>query len=735
MMGSWERSRLPRRLVFVLLVTALLHPASATIREDEPVLLSGSSLTLVNGIPIGHFGLYRYVSSNGTFEPIPFQIDERVPHFFSGGGSVADVTELIYDILLEDNGLFDGDDELAFMYKDVGPQAPANAPGPPGADSLSYEIRVNDPRPGAPRADGWVYLFTGTGLTKSTDSYVSWGGLETDAMSSAHIEIGYAGRWQLTEYSVLSPCGSGSDLIDRVKARAGQAPDDGESEELWNGSSFYLGAGPEGQERGLAGPIRAIRYVRGAGSGLNTIHHDVFYEKHWIRTVNLRVHPVDNIWHYLDWLPQPGGLQLFTPTQRAGIALDGTPDGPIYGTFEDWNLVRSPEGGMVRMYWLPASPLYQTKLSYMVDDATYNDAPLNPPIYTDDDDQAIGNHGFRISSIVETASAAIQFKIRLFPLCGDVGDADLGDDYQELLDIPLGVTTVPQGETDGSIQTLRLDRDFDDVVLTWLPVSGAQLYRVYHAPDPSMPPGHWTLLDQVMNPEARDVGAIPLPDRSYLVYPVTPDQREMVDLSILKTVDDLGPSVGQDVVFSVAVSNAEKVIGATGVKVTDVLPSGYAYVSDDSAVTGTSYDPGTGVWDVGTIGSNQTVTLHITATVLATGDYTNVAEVLEADQPDRNDVYGDGGGLDTGSVSPVPGSVRTLIATRTADDVVLTWQAISGSLSYRVYISSTPDAPKGSWTLLADVPINQYVDSGAALLPGARFYSIVPVTGAGEGPH
>ncbi|MCH7403747.1 DUF11 domain-containing protein, partial [Belliella kenyensis] len=52
------------------------------------------------------------------------------------------------------------------------------------------------------------------------------------------------------------------------------------------------------------------------------------------------------------------------------------------------------------------------------------------------------------------------------------------------------------------------------------------------------------------------------------------------DLSINKTVDDLTPNVGSNVVFTLTASNAGP-SAATGVVVTDQLPSGYAYVSDN----------------------------------------------------------------------------------------------------------------------------------------------------------
>lgn len=721
-------------LVCAALAVAAVGPAGATIRQEQPVVVEGSQVPMLNGLEIARMGLFRYQAASGTFEPIPFQIDQRVLQYFPGSGSVVPVTTLIHDVLREDDGLLDGNDELAFMFKDVGDRAAEEKPGPAGADSLRYEIHVMDPRSGAPVPEGWVYLFTGDGLATSPVSYVSWGGLNTDPMSSDLMELGYDGNWKLTEYRVLAGCGSGADLLDRLKARAGSAPDAGESEEVWNQSSTYLGAGLPGEERGLVGPVRAIRYVRGAASGANTIHYDIFYRKLWVRHVDLRVHSVPNVWHYLDWLPVPG-LTMYTPTQTAGTPLDGSPDGPVYAPLEAWNLIRSPEGGGVRIYDVPPSPFVMQIEHYYVDDASFDDAPPNPPVYPDDDDQAIGNHGFRLGGLSSSSADTIPWTLELWTLCADEGDAALGAAYRQLWDVPLQVATLPQGETRGPIQTLQLEMDFSDVLLSWQPVVDAKWYRVYYAPDPTLPLGYWGLLDEGRATQAVDAGASAGPDRYYSVLAVTPDQREMVDLSMLKNVDDLGPAVGDDVTFAVTVRNARKVIGATGVTVWDLLPDGFAYVSDDSASTGTAYDPVSGIWDVGTIGSDETRTLHVTATVLPGGNYLNEAEVIAADQPDLNDVYDDGAGLDYAALEVVPGSVRTLRITRVGNDLVLEWSPVSGAIAYRVYANPTPGDPKTTWTMLSQVPTTQFVDTGAVTLPENRNYSVVAVTASGEGPH
>src|SRR5262249_30279822 len=153
-----------------------------------------------------------------------------------------------------------------------------------------FELLVRDPRPGGPWPDRFVYLFDGSGLPRSPAAYVSWDREPTTGIASDRYALDYEDRWLLTGLRLLSPCGAGADLLDRFKGRAGLSPQDAESEALWNDASIYLG--------GIVGPVRAIRYVQGAASGLNTIHHDVVYRGRWDRAISLRVHPLDNVWFY-----------------------------------------------------------------------------------------------------------------------------------------------------------------------------------------------------------------------------------------------------------------------------------------------------------------------------------------------------------------------------------------------------------------------------------------------------
>ncbi|MBB4801622.1 gliding motility-associated-like protein/uncharacterized repeat protein (TIGR01451 family) [Flavobacterium nitrogenifigens] len=111
------------------------------------------------------------------------------------------------------------------------------------------------------------------------------------------------------------------------------------------------------------------------------------------------------------------------------------------------------------------------------------------------------------------------------------------------------------------------------------------------------------------------------------------------DLSLTKTVSNATPLVGSLVTFSIQVTNSGPQ-EANGVTVTDLLPSGFTYVSY-SATTG-SYVPTTGLWTVGNMPITDSYTLQITALVNAAGNYTNSAEITASSQPDPDSTPNNG---------------------------------------------------------------------------------------------
>ncbi|MCR4030697.1 MULTISPECIES: PKD domain-containing protein [Flavobacterium] len=116
---------------------------------------------------------------------------------------------------------------------------------------------------------------------------------------------------------------------------------------------------------------------------------------------------------------------------------------------------------------------------------------------------------------------------------------------------------------------------------------------------------------------------------------VTTVPTALINLSLTKSVDNISPLAGSDVVFTVRVSNAGP-SNATGVEVRDLLPSGYTFVSAAPSIG--TYASGTGLWTIGDIANGATAVLTVRATVNATGNYTNVAEVIRANETDSNSI-------------------------------------------------------------------------------------------------
>ncbi|WP_276380877.1 Ig-like domain-containing protein [Flavobacterium sp. H4147] len=101
------------------------------------------------------------------------------------------------------------------------------------------------------------------------------------------------------------------------------------------------------------------------------------------------------------------------------------------------------------------------------------------------------------------------------------------------------------------------------------------------------------------------------------------------DLEVTKTVNNATPSIGNDVLFTVTAKNNGP-YKATGITVTDVLPSGYTLVSAVPS-SGTWSEPD---WTVGSLANGASSTLAVTATVNPTGSYANTA-TISGNNPDN----------------------------------------------------------------------------------------------------
>ncbi len=452
--------------------------------RDEPVLIAGSALPGFAGQSVDALRVFRFDEATNALVPIPFQVDERFSKTFNPGTN-EEFQELVYDVFGEEDGLFDADDELVFLFGDAGEKrAPAELSSPSGADPKRYEIRVEDSRSGLQTPDRWVYVLSGTQLARSQTRYLNWGGLANSDVSSDLMVIAYDGPWRLTELRVRPPCGNGNDLIDRLKGRAGVAPNKGESEEIWNQTSRFLG--------GKLGPIRAIRYVRGAASGTNTIHHDLIYRRLFVRRLNLRVHPLNQIWFYFDWLPRTG-LTLITKDDTSGWSIDGVPEVGTPTAFQPWQIVSGPDGGLAVLWDVPPSPYYEKRSFYYKDDANYNDAPHQG--YTDDDDASIGSHGIDIFSLGGTSTTAIPFGMRVHPLCASQGSAQLGATIESLKGALH--SQIQLQDLHGAPRELNIQRVGSDLRLSWRAPGGQGPFKILGSKDASLPTGNWKVLGTI----------------------------------------------------------------------------------------------------------------------------------------------------------------------------------------------------------------------------------------------
>ena len=481
-------------------------------RDDEPVLVAGSSLGEFAGRPIDQLAVFRWNPATSQFDPIPFQIDQRVDQVFDPGTPLQ-FTERMYDALGTDDGLLDSIDELAFLFGDAGPAAPGDTVWVPGADDARVELRVVSSIPGQNPETRWVYVFAGPALPRSPTSYVEWDESVSSAITTPVFTIEYSGRWLLTGLRIAAPCGSGSDLIDRVKGRAKTQFNNQEDEENWNQNSSYLG--------GIVGPVRAIRYVRGAQSAVNTIHHDIVYRRLWRREVNLRVHPLATASLYIDWRSIPGA-RYFSPTVQSGVPVDGVND-TVPTTFVPWKLTMTPQGGLAVVHEIPTSSLYQSRIALYRDDASYNDQIPENPVYGDEDDSAFGDTGVQLQGLSDTSVNPIAMWTLAYPLCANVGDGTLGASYRQFFDNPLQLATIVQQHGLGAVRTLGLARGGNDLVLSWQPVAGATSYRVLTQTDPSAPQENWTLLGETASPAWSDVNGLLGGSRYYSVIAVGPN--------------------------------------------------------------------------------------------------------------------------------------------------------------------------------------------------------------------
>jgi uncharacterized repeat protein (TIGR01451 family) len=197
----------------------------------------------------------------------------------------------------------------------------------------------------------------------------------------------------------------------------------------------------------------------------------------------------------------------------------------------------------------------------------------------------------------------------------------------------------------------------------------------------------------------------PVPGNNEDTEEVTPQQ---ADLAITKTVNNATPNVGDQVTFTITITNNGP-DEATGVEAVDQLPAGLTYVSDNPSQGG--YVSGTGIWIVGTIAKDATATLQITVLVTesALPSVNNIATITSSNQFDPNG----GNNEDNQVVTPVAAPSIAVVKTATPT----TYSAIGQVIAYQIVVENTGNVTLSN--VVVTDPLTGLNATIATMLPGA----------------
>lgn len=185
-------------------------------RPYTPVVVKGQALKDFFEVPVGEIRLLAY--EDGAWRAMPFQIDEyakavdpfRLPD-----------TVWRWSHFYPDDGLLDDSDELVFMVRDLGGQAPLQS-WPQDSDARQHdrlELKVADPRDGDKAA--YAYLFRSATWTEPVPRpYDLSADTTAHRIQSAVYRVGIDPvSGVLRDIAVMPPWGSGVDVFDSQKMR------------------------------------------------------------------------------------------------------------------------------------------------------------------------------------------------------------------------------------------------------------------------------------------------------------------------------------------------------------------------------------------------------------------------------------------------------------------------------------------------------------------------------------
>ena len=203
---QWSNMWLTMLLFVLLTFTNSATYGQVTLdREHDPVVILGSQLPEFVGFPISYIHVYAYRADIGEWEVIPYQIDEK-----------KDSSATSFFDFEKHNGLLCETDELVFMVKDMGDQAPDSTVWLDDRESKRYrryKIAVTDTVQ-TPKA--WVYVFHSPtiGNDLSLDPYVIYDPVNDVVSGNSYIVAHNPDTASGLPTSISIPTAVGGDDLD-----------------------------------------------------------------------------------------------------------------------------------------------------------------------------------------------------------------------------------------------------------------------------------------------------------------------------------------------------------------------------------------------------------------------------------------------------------------------------------------------------------------------------------------
>ena len=213
--------------IFILTFCIVLPLAANALLDThpyEPFVTTGWSFRVFENLSVDHIYLFSYQKAEKRFRMMPFQIDERIKATDPFRSDI-----LRHSYFIEDDGLMDKDDEIVWMIRDMGDQAPQSA-WIDNEESRMYdrlELKISGSGPESETV--YAYAFYSSTIPDTVPHPYDFAyDQEQDIVSSHMYAVGFnSSSGIVDDITIKSPFGTGKEILDTQKIRMSGVIGDG----------------------------------------------------------------------------------------------------------------------------------------------------------------------------------------------------------------------------------------------------------------------------------------------------------------------------------------------------------------------------------------------------------------------------------------------------------------------------------------------------------------------------